>query len=273
MRAPPAIAVFLSWMAVPWIAVSVPCCGGAVVVADEGSEARAAIDEIDRLWAERADPAAVARAVTLGADVLARYPANYELTWRLARACWRHGDLATDNAQRRERYDRARRYAETAVKLDPERVEGHCYYGLTTGDYGGTLGLVRAATEGIGSTFEREIKRAYDIDRDFDHGSPMLALGRYYFELPRPLRDLKLSRRYLQELKGRHPDVLLGRMYLAETEHALGDNAAARQELQYVLSHDPMRDRAVEEADIKADARQRLREWFGASAAPEPDEK
>lgn len=248
-------------------AVALVCRAGACA-ADEGGGADAAITELDRLWAERASPDAVERAVTLGAQSVAQHPSSYDLVWRLARVYWRKGDLAADKSQRRDTYATARRYAEAAVKLDPERVEGHCYYALTTGDYGGTLGLVGAATEGIGSIFEREIKRAYDINRDFDNGSPMLALGRYYFELPWPLRDLNTSRRYLEELKQRHPDVLLGRLYLAETDHALGDDAAAGQELHYVLGHDPMPGRAVEERDIKSDAEQRMGEWFGATAAP-----
>ena len=249
------------------VAVVLHCCAAAATD-DEISGPGAAIEDLDRLWAQRASPEAVERAVTLGARSLTLHPSSYELAWRLARAYWRKGDLMMDKASRREAYATARRYAETAVKLDADRVEGHCYYALTTGDYGGTLGLVGAATEGIGSTFEREITRAYDINRDFDSGSPMLALGRYYFELPWPMRDLGKSRRYLEELKQRHPDVLLGRVYLAETDHALGDDVAARQELQYVLSHDPVRERAVEERDIKTDAEQRMREWFGTTPAP-----
>jgi tetratricopeptide (TPR) repeat protein len=250
------------------VAVALLCRCAAAVAAASGPGA--AIEELGRLWAERASPEAVDRAVTLGAQSVAEHPSSYDLAWRVARVYWRKGDLTTNKAQRRETYATARRYAEAAVKLDPERVEGHCYYALTTGDYGGTLDLFRAARERIGAIFEREMKRAYDIDRDFDDGIPMLALGRYYFALPWPLRDFKQSRRYLEELKQRHSNVLLGRLFLAETDHALGDNAAARQELQYVLSHDPVADRAVEEQDIKADAERRMREWFGAAATPPP---
>ena len=263
-----ALWLLVNWTAVLWSAGAVPFYASPVVAADASGGAQAGVEELDRLWSERADPAAIGRAVALGREQFAQYPSSYELAWRLARAYWRQGDLATDKAERRASYDAARRLGETAVKLEPERVEGHCYYALATGDYGGTLGTVGAATSGIRSTFEREITRAYAIDRDFNHGSPMLALGRYYFALPWPLRDLKQSQRYLEELKQRHPNVLLGRVYLADTEHALGDSAGARQELEYVLSHDPVRERAVEEADVKADAQQRLREWFGATAAP-----
>ncbi len=242
----------------------------AVAGGGEDGEVRSTIDQLDQLWSERADPNAVERAISIGTHSFAEHPSSYELAWRLALLHWRKGDLGTDNAQRRDIYATARRYAETAVKLDPSRVEGHCYYALTTGDYGGTLSLVRAALAGIGSTFEREIKRAYEIDRDFAHGSPMLALGRYYFSLPWPKRDLQQSRRYLEELEQRHPGALLGRIYLADTDHALGDEAAARQELDYVLTHEAAPDRVVEEGTLKTDAEQRVREWFG-SAAMAPD--
>jgi hypothetical protein len=241
------------------------CCCAAAAEDEPGT----AIEDLDRLWAERASPDVVERAVILGERSLAQHPSSYDLVWRLARLYWRKGDLAAGKAERRETYATARHYAEAAVKLDPERVEGHCYYALTTGDYGGTLTLVGAARERIGAIFEGEMKRAYDIDRDFDNGSPMLALGRYYFKLPWPLRDLSKSHRYLEELKQRHPDVLLGRLYLAETDHALSDDAAAQRELHYVLGHDPVPSRAVEERDIKSDAEQRLREWFDGTAAPQ----
>jgi len=226
------------------------------------------VAELDRLWGERAHSAAVDSAVALGTRAAEQHPSSYDITWRLARAYWRKGDLATENAQRQALYGAARRQAQLASTLAPQRVEGHCYYGLTTGDYGGTLSVVRAVLERIASTFEREITRAYEIDRDFDNGAPMLALGRYYFKLPWPKRDLAASRRYLEELRQRHPSVLLGRVYLAETDYALGDDAAARRELEYVLSHDPLPDRGVEEGDIKSDAQQQLQQWFGRTATP-----
>ena len=252
----------------PWIVGAIALCAAAAGAADEGTEPRFTIDQLDHLWSERASPDAVERAIAIGTKAFAAHPSSYELAWRLALLYWRKGDLATDRAPRRELYASARRYAATAVALDPRRVEGHCYYALTTGDYGGTLGVISALLEGIAPTFEREITRAYEIDRDFDHGSPMLALGRYYFAVPWPKRDLDRSRRYLEELKQRHPDALLGRLYLAETDHALGDDAAARQEIEYILGHDAAPSRMVEEGNLKTDAGQRLREWFGRAAAP-----
>ncbi|MFI5397960.1 MAG: tetratricopeptide repeat protein [Candidatus Binatia bacterium] len=269
MRTRHALSSVASRPALLWIAAAVGFfCWAAAGATAEGGGPRPAIDTLDRLWTERAHSEAVEHAVTVGTQAFEEYPSSYDLAWRLARAYWRKGDLATDASRRRHAYATARRYAETAAQLDPGRVEGHCYYALTTGDYGGTLSILGAITEGIGSTFEREIKRAYDLNRDFDHGSPMLALGRYYFKLPWPKRDLDQSRHYLEKLKQRHPGALLGRIYLAETDHALGDDVAARQELQYVLSHDPLHDRAVEEGGVKADAQQDMRDWFGATPTP-----
>ncbi len=249
-----------------WILGTIAVCAPVSAAATVDRTADAAIEALDRGWNERNDAAGLDRAIATGTAAFAAYPSSYEIAWRLARLCWRQGDLSTDTAQRRERYDTARRYAETASTLDPNRVEGHCYFALTTGDYGDTIGPIAAAIKRVAATFEREMRRAYAIDRDFDHGSPMLALGRYYFALPWPMRDLGQSRQHLEELKQRHPDVLLGRLYLADTAHALGDNAAARAELEYVLDHEALRDRMVEEGDIQSDARQRLRKWFGEGA-------
>jgi tetratricopeptide (TPR) repeat protein len=230
-----------------------------------------AVAEMDRLWADRGNAASIERAIAIG--TARSHPPSYELAWRLGRLYWRKGDLAATKEQRRDLYAQARQFEETAIALEPGRVEGHLYYGLSTGDYGGTVSIVRALAESIASKLEQSIQRAYQIDRDFDHGSPMLALGRYYFELPWPKRDLDQSLRYLEELKQRHPDLLLGRLYLADTYRALGRNDAAKAELQFVLTHEPLPDRRPEESDIKADAQQRLQEWFGESHAAAKQEK
>ncbi len=70
-------------------------------------------------------------------------------------------------------------------------------------------------------------------------GAPIVALGRYYYQLPWPLRDLKRSLAYLEEARRSHPGSLFGRLYLAETYHALDRDDEARQELDFVLQVDP----------------------------------
>jgi hypothetical protein len=79
--------------------------------------------------------------------------------------------------------------------------------------------------------------------------------------LPWPKRDLPRSRQYLEELKARHPTALMGRFYLAETYHALGDDEAARRELDFVKqSHVAAARDDLESPTVLADAA--LREWF-----------
>ena len=77
---------------------------------------------------------------------------------------------------------------------------------------------------------------AYERDRDFDRGAPMTVLGRYYYSLPWPKRDLERSRQYLEEVRARHPKVRIARWYLAETYHALADHEKARSEIDFLLT-------------------------------------
>ena len=79
--------------------------------------------------------------------------------------------------------------------------------------------------------------------------------------LPWPKRDLQRSRQFLEELRQRQPNALTGRYYLAETYRALGDNDAARRELEFVLDHDstPAPDDPEAPSVLASSA---LREWF-----------
>jgi predicted Zn-dependent protease len=83
--------------------------------------------------------------------------------------------------------------------------------------------------------------------------------------LPWPLRDLNQSRRYLEEARQRHPHALWGRVYLAQTYYALGQERAAKTELRAVLALDPLADKQPEDTPAKAAAMQQLVEWYGSA--------
>jgi hypothetical protein len=234
------------------------CCAVLVTAAraeQEGDAAR----RLDELWRARATDPSLTATLEYGRAVMEGEPDNFEAAWRMARATrW----LALRSAQeksKRRLATKAMKWAQRAIDLRPGRVEGHFYYMMAVGEYGSTLSIPRALYEGIGGKFEDAGLRAYAIDPDFDDGEVITALGRFYFVLPWPKRDLAKSRRFLEELRARHPETLTGRYYLAETYHALGEEDAARRELDFVM-------RAANVTD-DPDAPQvlagvALREWF-----------
>ena len=222
---------------------------------DEGDGPDTVIQELDRLWAETAGPDAVERAVTLARRrSVAQHPSSYLSNWRLARVYWRRGNLATDKSQRRETdvrhrttLCRSRRQARPQARRRPlllradHRVRRHAQS--------------VSARHGKGSERFSNDKRAYDIELVT---STMFDAGSRTVPTLHCQHDVKQSRRYLEELKQRHPEHALRAASFPETDKA---TMQRQGETQYVLSHDPVADRAVEQADITVIQR-RMREWF-----------
>jgi hypothetical protein len=116
--------------------------------------------------------------------------------------------------------------------------------------------------EGVAGKIESSAQLAYAADPDFGYGAAGTLLGRYYFSLPWPLRDLTKSRRQLEDVTARHPESLINRYYLAETYRELDEDELARAQIEYVLSHDPPPDTRLEVPDPKELARSAMTEWF-----------
>jgi hypothetical protein len=219
------------------------------------------ISRMDRLWSDRGRPGAIHDLVTLGMVAQAIDPQSFEVQWRTSRAVFWVARTQSNRFVKQAMAVRARDLAQHAITLVPERVEGHYFLAVALGEYATTSGIVRAVREGLAGRIEGAALKAYEIDRDFDRGAPMAVIGRFYFMLPWPKRDLERSRQFLEELRQRHPNALTGRYYLAETYRALGDDAAARRELEFVLEHErtPAADDPEAPSVLASSA---LREWF-----------
>ncbi len=59
-------------------------------------------------------------------------------------------------------------------------------------------------------------------------GGPMKALGRFWFVLPWPMQDKKLSLQYLREFQKAFPSDAEGQVYLAEVLLKTGDKDEAK---------------------------------------------
>jgi tetratricopeptide (TPR) repeat protein len=232
---------------------------------------------MDRLWAQRDAPEAMHDMITLGVIALAIDSESYEAMWRVARAYAWVAHTQPNRLFKKAMAVKSMEWAEHAKTLQPARVEGHYFYALSVGEYAMTVGIMKAVMDGVAGKIETSALEAYALDREFEYGGAMTVLGRYYYVLPWPKRDLDRSRRYLEDLKTRYPGRLLGRFYLAETYYALGEKEKARAELEFVLRNDPLSGTELDQPPPKAAAREALTRWFpGATpypAEPEPNRK
>lgn len=232
-----------------------------IAVRADGESVAELVARMDERWEARASGEAVRELVDIGQRALEIEPRSFEVTWRIARAHWWLANTQENRTLKKALAVKGIEWAERAIEIEPRRVEGHYVHGISIGEYATCVGIGRAILDDVGGKFEDSMHKSYELDRDIDNGGPMIALGRYYYVMPWPIRDYPASRRLLEELKDRHPNALLGRVFLAETYYEIGERDSARVELEYVLSAEPSRG-WPDFPKPKPIAEQRLAEWF-----------
>jgi tetratricopeptide (TPR) repeat protein len=225
------------------------------------SDPSATLAQMDVLWEQREARDVMPELTALGAEADAGAP-SYEVEWRLARAYFWVAYGQSNRVTKKGLAGKAAAWADKARTLGPDRVEGHYFYALAIGAYADCIGVVQAVVEGIASRFETAAVRAYEIDRDFEHGAPVTVLGRYYYMLPWPKRDLERSRGYLEEAVKRHPRALIAQVYLADTYYALDERDKARAALEFALTAAPEAGSERDQPPPKPLARAALGRWF-----------
>ena len=221
------------------------------------------VARMDDLWRRRDQRGALEEQVALGDRALATDPDNYDATWRVARAYFWVAHLQSSRVLKKAMAGKAGELAQRAMRQQPQRVEGHYVYAVAIAEYASSVGIVQAIVEGMGTKVEQAALDSYARDPGFEQGGIITLLGRYYFVLPWPKRDLERSRQYLEEVRSRFPQQLLSRCFLAETYRDLDEDDAARAELDFILANPPPPGAPREEPDPMACARDHMRRWFG----------
>ena len=153
----------------------------------------------------------------------------------LGRTCFVLGQLVPE-AQAMGYYQQGQSYAETLIREEPNRVEGHYWLAMNLcgqADVGGKL-LGRKLLPRI----MEELQRALALDAAYDQAGAHRVLGRIYYEAPGwPLSvgDMQKSRQHLQAAVRLAPATSTNHLYLAQTLSRLQEYVLARQELEQVL--------------------------------------
>jgi len=223
------------------------------------AEPRALIQNLDSLHLRRDDPAAVQ---ALRAALASATPADrqdFEVLWRAARLEVWLGDVTPEPEKKRGHGTAAADLARAAIARQPGRVEGHYYAALGIGLYCQGTGIVKILREGKDRAFTEELDKTLAIDPFFDRGGPLLAKGRYYFELPWPMRDLKKSIDHYRRILARFPYRPRARLFLADSLLKAGREAEAEAEFARLFQddqgQDPPESRRVRELGRELDAR------------------
>ena len=174
----------------------------------------------------------------------------------LGHTCFVLGQLVPET-QGMGYYQKGQSYAETLIREEPNRVEGHYWLAMNLcgqADVGGKL-LGRKLLPRI----LEELQRAIALDAAYDQAGAHRVLGRIYYEAPGwPLSvgDLEKSRQHLQAAVRLAPNTSTNHLYLAQTLLRLKDDPGAEQELRQVLKSTRG---AVKPQDLEEDRREARR--------------
>lgn len=178
------------------------------------------------------DPAVIDRARDLLEAALAR-DRQVDTMVVLAFVHFLHGDIrATTTEDKLASYDRGREIAKRAVELAPRNPEAHVWYGINTGRWGLTKGVMRSLF--LLPTVRQEVDTTLELD---PRNLRALALsGNVYLEVPGLFGgDRAKAEQQFRRALEIDPHFTVARVDLGRVLIAAGRYADARRELTRVL--------------------------------------
>jgi hypothetical protein len=201
------------------------------------------IQQADRLWIERYDPARAMQALELLREARDQHPDSYGVQWRLARLCFWLCDGTSDTDRKRAIGKEGWDAGERAIALEPSGIEGYYWAALTMGEHAKGLSIPEAMAANLEPRFNGYLDKVLASDEGFGEGGALRARACYWAALPPLMRSYPRSLEYLQrsdQLVPGHPRTLY---YMAEVHHAMGNEDEARQAIDASLGA-PFEDRA-----------------------------
>lgn len=229
------------------------------------ADAQQTAAQLDELFAQRHVPEQMKALEKATTEALKAHPEDYGVLWRAARLKYWQADGATKEQLKKRLGKEGWDLAEKAITKNAGAIEGHYYAAIAMGAYSQAVGILAALSEGLEGKFNERLDKAIALDPGFDNAGPLIAKGRYYYELPWPKRDLGKSAEFLQRAIKTQPAALRAYLYLAETQLKDGEEKKAQQTIEKVFAggdtYDPAEARRVKQLarSVKAQIEEELK--------------
>jgi tetratricopeptide (TPR) repeat protein len=224
-----------------------------------GSDAKIAADRIaeaEPLYEAREDLTKARVAVAALRQARTADYGNYGAAWKLARAAFYVGDHTDNDDERDDMFREGTDAGKAAVKLEPNRPEGHFWLGA---NYGGAAAHSTIANLSSFQDIKTEMETVLKIDESFQGYSAYLGLGRLYLQAPRVLGGDSLKAiEYLEKGLKLSPNNSVMRFHLAEAYQANNRDAEAKKQIEAILAATPDPKYMAEHKDAVAKARKLL---------------
>jgi tetratricopeptide (TPR) repeat protein len=223
----------------------------------EPETAAALVARADALYSERASVEKARQAVAVLRRARMLDYNSYEAIWKLSKYDYYVGAHEREERLKLEAFREGIAAGEAAVKLAPDRPEGHFWLGANLGGRAKAQGPLYALSSV--PDIRREMEAVIKLDEDFQAGSAYLALGQLDLELPEVLggdagRAVEMLERGLRF----GPDNALLRLRLAQAYYETKRPADARAQAEAVLKMRPHPDYRAEYEEAAEGARKLL---------------
>jgi tetratricopeptide (TPR) repeat protein len=209
-------------------------------LAGGGSDAKMAADRIaeaEPLWEGREDIKKARVAVAALRQARTADYGNYEAAWKLARASFYVGDHTDNDDERDDMFRAGTEAGKVAVKLQPDKPEGHFWLGA---NYGGSAAHSTIANLSSFNDIKTEMEAVLKIDESYQGYSAYLGLGRLYLQAPRVLGgDSTKAIEYLEKGVKLNPKHSLMRYHLAEALESNNRDAEAKKQIEAIMATTP----------------------------------
>ncbi len=226
---------------------------GGLAVASARPLARPADAEADTLYRGRADLDSARRAADLWE---ASAGDDFESAWKLARVCYWIGTHGTRD-ERRDALERGVKGGEGAIRLGPDRPEGHFWLAANMGALAQSFGLGQGLK--YRGRIKSELERVLAIAPGWQEGSAEDALGEWYDHVPGLFGGSdKKAEEYYRKALGINPQSRTALTDLADLLIQHGHAGEARPLLERAIDAPIDPDWAPEDEALKAQATRRL---------------
>jgi len=190
--------------------------------------------DADALYAKRDNVAFAQQAAAIWQSRLQKNPNDFESAWKLARAAYWIGTQGPA-PDRRAALEGGITAGRAAIRIEPNRPEGHMWLAAAMGALAESFGLRQGLK--YRSEIKNELLSVLRLDPGYEQGSADRALGRWYYKVPGLFggSDEK-SEEHLRRALTYNPNSTASLYFLAETLIALKRKPEAKQTLERVLS-------------------------------------
>lgn len=222
------------------------------------------LKESDRHWNKRNVADNGQKSIDMAQAALKAGADEFEARWRMARGAFWVAERTTDKKKKEEVGGMGWEQGQKCALLKPGRVECYFWGVVSLGQYAKGIGVLKAIGKGVRGKFEKFANKALQLDPNYELAGADRALGVYWRDLPKIVRDLDKAEKHIKASIARFDLKIRSHLYLAEIYLLQDKRDLARAELERCSQMDPNAEDYADGVVFRKQCADLLKKEFGA---------